>query len=498
MSSRGGGYGGGLLACQAPAEIWSDSSRHSIDPLADRPARTGVSKFGKDEELASELPPEWSLRKFQDQGKSLLREYFLSLSVDDAIAAVKDLLTDCPSEADEFGVLAIRAAVDRDEAAQKALVELLCGLRRSNVLDDSVLVRSFEKLFCTWEDIAIDAPHAPQTIIGLLNSCITGGFVDQSLLTKLPENLLNAGRSKAGPELAEMLAAVATQLSNFKKQATRALEEFWVAQNAKEVQTFLQELSMQPYHHEFVKKAIIMSFSHKDGGLEAREATVGLLEQLTTAGVLSKDDIQWGLTRLLSQLDDLALDNPHCAEQATEFYAAMVAGELVSVPFLRRCRLLRIGGATGLRVLDTVQRRTPEYCKRHLDTSHFKRELQTMILEFFNSGDSEEFGRCVRELAPLSEEKSAELIRKIMTLSMERSGAECEMALKLLVWLHRHEELDSFMIEKGFNDMYSRMDDIVLDVPDANEMAQSFVVEAKKNKVLRRGWPDPEEPDEEQ
>jgi|Transcript_43510 hypothetical protein len=492
MSSRGSG---GLLACQAPAEIWSESSRHAIDPSSERPARLPSSKFGTDEDLASELPPEWSLRKFQEQGKSLIKEYFTSGAVNDAIAAVRDLLTDCPSEADEFGVLAIRAAVDRDEAAQRALVELLMGLRRESVLDDSVLVRSFEKIFCTWEDVAIDAPHAPQTIIGLLNSCITGGFVDQSLLTKLPENLLNAGRSKAGPELSEMLGAVAISLQNFKKQATRALEEFWMSLNAKEVQTFLQELNMQSYHHEFVKKAIISSFSQRNGGLEAREATVSLLEQLTSAGVLSKDDIQWGLTRLLSALDDLALDNPHCAEQATEFYEALVAGELVSVPFLRRCRLLRIGGATGLRVLDSVQRRTPEYCKRHLDTSHFKRELQTMILEFFNSGDEAEFGRCVRELAPLSEEKSAELIRKVMTLAMERSGAECELALKLLVWLHRHEELDSYMIEKGFDDMYSRMEDIMLDVPDANEMAQSFVVEAKKANVLRLSWPEAEEPE---
>lgn len=488
---------GGLLACQAGPDHWSQSSRHSSFDDTARPARMGVSSFGKDEELASELPPEWSLRKFQDHGKSLLREYFVNLAVDDAVTQIRDLLGDCPSEADEFGVLAIRAAVDRDEAAQKALVELLCNLRRTDVLDDAVLVRSFEKLFCTWEDIAIDAPHAPEVLVGLLNNCITGNVIDQALLTKLPENLLNAGRAKASPEFAEMLAGVAEALSTFKKQATRALDEYWVDLNANEVNTFLQELKMQPYHHEFVKKAIIMSFSHKDSGPEAREATVALFEQLTASSVLSKDDLQWGITRLLAQLDDLALDNPHCVEQATEFFASMVAGELVSVPFLRRCRLLRIGGGTGLRVLDSVQRRTPEYCKRHLDVAHFKKELQTMILEFFNSGDEAEFGRCVRELAPLSEEKSAELIRKIMVLAMERSGQECEMALKLLVWLHRHEELNSAMIEKGFDDMYKKMDDLVLDVPDAVEMARSFVVEAKKAKVLRRGWPD-EDDDEEQ
>jgi len=34
------------------------------------------------------------------------------------------------------------------------------------------------------------------------------------------------------------------------------------------------------------------------------------------------------------------------------------------------------------------------------------------------------------------------------------------------------------------------MSDVILDVPDAHEMARSFVVEAKKEKVLRYEWPD--------
>jgi len=166
----------------------------------------------------------------------------------------------------------------------------------------------------------------------------------------------------------------------------------------------------------------------------------------------------------------------------------MVADELLSVPFLRRCRLLRIGGATGLKVIDSTQRRTPEYSKRHLTTTEFKRELQTMILEYFNSGDEAEVGRCVSELSPLSAAQSAEVIRKIMVFAMERGGSECELALKLIVWLCRQEELDVDAVEAGFDEMYDRMSDTILDVPDARDMARSFVVEAKKGRVLPADW----------
>eukprot|EP00747_Dinoflagellata_sp_TGD_P215524 gnl/TRDRNA2_/TRDRNA2_88215_c1_seq1.p1 gnl/TRDRNA2_/TRDRNA2_88215_c1~~gnl/TRDRNA2_/TRDRNA2_88215_c1_seq1.p1 ORF type:complete len:190 (-),score=44.55 gnl/TRDRNA2_/TRDRNA2_88215_c1_seq1:151-720(-) len=184
------------------------------------------------------------------------------------------------------------------------------------------------------------------------------------------------------------------------------------------------------------------------------------------------------------------LDCPKVVDLASEFCTWMVADELLSVPFLKRCRILRIGGATGLRVLDTTQRRTPEYSRRFLGTEQFKKEIQNMVLEYFNSGDEAEVGRLVRELSPLSQARCAELVRKTMCLAMERSGNECELAIKMIVWLCRHEEIQLDAVEQGFNDMYSRMPDLLLDVPDARDMAKTFVVEAKKFGILKQSWKD--------
>jgi len=303
--------------------------------------------------------------------------------------------------------------------------------------------------------------------------------------------LLNAGLQDAQPEVAEMFKGVASELKRFKAESTRSLEEYFVALDVACVETSLTELNMKPYQHEFVKKAITLSFVQPN--LEnSREVVLDLLSKLTSSGTLSKDDLQWGMTRLLASLVDVALDCPRALELAVETCSRMVADELLSVPFLRRCRLLRIGGATGLKVIDSVKRRTPEYSKRHLTTTEFKRELQTIITEYFNSSDTAEVGRCISELSPLSAAQSAEVIRKIMVLAMERSGSECELALKLIVWLCRQEELDDDAVENGFDEMYQRMPDVILDVPDARDMARSFVVEAKKSGVLPVDW----EPDQ--
>jgi len=450
------------------------------------PARLRVSSFGNDMDLALELPPEWTIKRFQEKVKPVLTEYFLALDVNDAAARVRDLLTTCPSP-DEFGVLAMRAAMDKGANAPSLIIKLICKLHGSKVLDTSALVRSFEKLFCTWEDISLDVPQAPQVILVILHGCVLGNAVQQNLLTKSPENLLNAGLRDAPAEVAEMFKGVAAELKRFKSESTKSLEEYFVALNVGEVETCLTELDMRAYQHEFVKKAITLSFTQANLD-SSREVALDLLSQLTSSGTLSKDDLQWGMTRLLGQLDDLALDCPRAVELAVETCSRMVADELLSVPFLRRCRLLRIGGATGLKVIDNAQRRTPEYSKRHLTTAEFKRELQTIIVEYFNSGDEAEVGRCISELSPLSAAQSAEVIRKIMVLAMERSGSECELALKLIVWLCRQEELDDEAVENGFDELYERMHDVLLDVPDARDMARSFVVEAKKARVLPVDW----------
>lgn len=458
------------------------------------PARERRSTFGDDDELSTELPSNWTLREFQEKAKTALTEFFISRATNDSVASLKELLSTCPSEADELGVVALRYAVDKDEACQEALVELLCSLQKSSsLLDRAALVRSFEKLFCTWEDLAIDAPKAPEVLLQMLRGCIACGVLDRSLLTKLPENLINAGITKAGEPVAEMISGVAAELKSFKKQIVSTLEEYFVALNPAEVETFLKELGMPAYHHELVKKAIIMSFSQANiaNSEHSREAAVTLLRELSRASTLTKDDLQWGVTRVLGQLEDLELDCPKSSELAMEFISAMVEHELVSVPFLRRCRMLRIGGHSGLRVIDGALRRTPEYSKKHLGTNKFKLELQSMILEYFNSSDEAEFCRCVSELAPLSPAQSAELVRKVMLLGMERSGGDCELAVKLLVRLARDEEIQADGFEAGFDELYARMPDIVLDVPDAREMSKSFVVEAKKAELLRHDWVPP-------
>mmetsp|Transcript_21774 Transcript_21774/g.49559 ORF Transcript_21774/g.49559 Transcript_21774/m.49559 type:complete len:530 (+) Transcript_21774:76-1665(+) len=469
---------------QKRSGVWPKSNGRVL-----RPARTLSSTFGDDVDLAHDLPTNWTLKRFQDDVKEILDQYLLFKDVTGTVQRTRDLLKVCPST-DEYGVIAIRKAMDSTEEVERLIIKLLCALNTNSVIDAAGLVRSFEKLFCTWEDIMIDAPRAPSLILRTLEGLCSGGVACQALFTKIPEGLLKLGLQEAqtDTQLGETLRGVAADLKKFKQRLTPCLEEYFVALNDEEVEIFLRELDMADYHHEFVKKAAAQSFSASQVGT-ARGAIVKLFTHLSNNGCLTKDDLQWGVTRLLGQLDDLALDCPHAMDFAEELLCAMVSDELVSIPFLRRCSLLRIGGSSGLQVLKQTQRRTPrEHSKRYLDTPQFKKELQTMIEEYFNAGDVAEFIQCVRDLAPWSEAQSAELVRKLMTYGMEQSGTECEMALQLLIKLYHSEEVSLRAVERGFDELYARMPDLVLDVPDAREMARTFVTEAQLAELLRSDW----------
>merc|ERR1719409_1678005 len=107
-----------------------------------------------------------------------------------------------------------------------------------------------------------------------------------------------------------------------------------------------------------------------------------------------------------------------------------------------------------------------------------------MIVEYFDSGDTAEFGRCVQDLAPLGTQRSAELVRKLLVLSMERSVSCRDKAMDLLTYLCRTEELSQNEVERGFTDMFGHLPDFVKDVPAAHQLTGELVQEAKKRELL--------------
>lgn len=100
-----------------------------------------------------------------------------------------------------------------------------------------------------------------------------------------------------------------------------------------------------------------------------------------------------------------------------------------------------------------------------LTETEFKHQVGLAVLEYFDSADSEEFIRNLLELK--CEEYSASVVKKAISLALDKGPRERESVSRLLTVLHPIPLADTEM-ERGFTILLDSLDDLQTDVPEAN------------------------------
>jgi hypothetical protein len=107
-----------------------------------------------------------------------------------------------------------------------------------------------------------------------------------------------------------------------------------------------------------------------------------------------------------------------------------------------------------------------------LTLSEFKHQVQEALLEYFDSCDSDEVIRSIEELK--CREYHPEVIKKAVSISLDKHPRERELVSRLLTCMHPHPLADGDM-EQGFNVLLDSLDDLSTDVPDARVSLFLFV-----------------------
>jgi hypothetical protein len=84
--------------------------------------------------------------------------------------------------------------------------------------------------------------------------------------------------------------------------------------------------------------------------------------------------------------------------------------------------------------------------------------------EYFDSGDADEFITCIAELK--SQEYHAEIIKKAISLSLDKNSREKELVSRLLSTLHPTILTESD-VSNGFQVLLDGLPDLCIDAPDA-------------------------------
>lgn len=116
-----------------------------------------------------------------------------------------------------------------------------------------------------------------------------------------------------------------------------------------------------------------------------------------------------------------------------------------------------------------------------LTLAEFKIRVSDCILEYFDSADADEVIRSIEEMK--CKEYHPEVVKKAISLSLDKNPKERELVSKLLTYLHPFP-LDDFDVEKGFEILLDSLEDLCIDIPDAKTMSGCFLARAIVDEVI--------------
>jgi programmed cell death protein 4 len=113
--------------------------------------------------------------------------------------------------------------------------------------------------------------------------------------------------------------------------------------------------------------------------------------------------------------------------------------------------------------------------------AEFKRRLSEAIDELYSSEDVEE---CVRTLLEVQcPEFSFEIVKKVISKSLDRRAKECELASRLLS-ASTPRLLSERDVARGFERLFEAVDDLTVDAPAAPRIVCDFLVRCVVDEVL--------------
>lgn len=124
----------------------------------------------------------------------------------------------------------------------------------------------------------------------------------------------------------------------------------------------------------------------------------------------------------------------------------------------------------------------------------FKNAVQSIVDEYFVSGDSDEVGRALKELN--SPHFDHEFVKISVSKAMEKHDRERELVSHLLPSLYPNV-LSYEKIAEGFSALLERLQDLKLDTPSAPELLSMFLARAVVDDVLPPSFLSPDTADEE-
>ena len=294
------------------------------DPNYDSMEDVDTKTFYKETSLIKGTEAFDRVKEYKIASEATIEEYFDSDDIEEAGARLRSL--EEPLYEHYFVKKCITLAMDRGNREKEAASSLLSAFYPS-LISGKQLIRGFIDLTASVHDLKLDVPDA----IDLVATFIARAVIDDILPPKFCEVTLAGDLSCQGADAQTVAALAAQKISQrfstdrvlqawghdsektpyeqAKSELDNLLKEYLESHDVTEARRRLHNLAKPFFHHELVKKALVMMIeAEKDSNSPA--VLLGLLHVLNASGEVSAVQMTKGFARLGNLIEDLSLDVP--------------------------------------------------------------------------------------------------------------------------------------------------------------------------------------------
>lgn len=403
----------------------------------------------------------------------MIEEYFATDDITSTANELREL--GMPNYDFYFIKKLVSVAMDRRDKEKEMAAVLLSSLY-ADIIDPQQVYKGFIRLLISADDLIVDIPDAIDVLALFLARAVVDEILPPSFLTKASAFLPNKSKGFDVIKRAEkgyLSAPLHTDViwrrwagnknntvEDVKSKVNNLLTEYVSSGDKKEAYRCIKDLNVPFFHHEIVKRAIVMA-------MEKHQAESCLLDLLKTAaeeGLINSSQISKGFGRIIDTIDDLSLDIPNAKRTLQSLISKAASDGWLSASSLTALALQPGKQAIG----DGAAKA-------------FKVKAQSIIQEYFLSGDISEVNQCLESAnSSSSGELNAIFVKKLITLAMDRKNREKEMASILLSSLC----FPADDVVNGFVMLIESADDTALDNPVVVEDLALFLARAEVDEVL--------------
>lgn len=413
------------------------------------------------------------LDEYKKSVASIIEEYF---SNDDISVTAADLRELGSSEYHPYFVKKlISMAMDRHDK-EKEMASVLLSALYADVISAVHISQGFFLLLESADDFSVDIPDAVDVLALFIARGVVDDILPPAFLTRAKKSLPELSKGHlvlqtadksylSAPHHAELVekkwgGSTHVTVDEVKKKIANLLKEYIENGDTSEACRCIRELSVPFYHHEVVKRALILAMEVRT----AEPLISKLLMEAAEEGLISSSQMFKGFARLEESLDDLALDIP----SAKALFQSLVP-EAISQGWLD-ASYHKTSTANG-NLFDGDQENVKRY----------KKDIVTIIHEYFHSDDVPELVQSLEDIG--LPEYNPIFIKKLITLAMDRKNREKEMASVLLSSLSIGF-LSTSDVVNGFVLLLESAEDTALDILDASTELAYFLARAVIDDVL--------------